>query len=257
MAEMCNARLTVHCGARRIDRAGLALLPAPAALGPRHRPLSYHKLIEALTGVLGDSHLAIQKEDFAVYGEQAERFFGVMDLTATSTSGGMGSLVRSGTSLALGLRGSIDESLSWQVAVGNRVHVCDNMLFSGSGMIALKRKSTIGLNLDSELREAIERFTIQSATLVERLERAKTIILTAERAKAMIFDQFEAKTLPLHKLPKVAAWYFTPPPEATDVSEFPGSLYSLTQSFTRESRTLKPAAKFRASARIGKLLTAV
>lgn len=256
MAEMCNARLTVHCGARRIDRAGLALLPAPAALGPRHRPLSYHKLIEALTGVLGDSHLAIQKEDFAVYGEQAERFFGVMDLTVTSSSG-MASLMRPESSFALGLRGSIDESLSWQVAVGNRVHLCDNMLFSGSGMIALKRKSTIGLNLDSELREAIERFTIQSATLVERLERAKTIILTAERAKAMIFDQFEAKTLPLHKLPKVAAWFFSPPAEATDVSEFPGSLYSLTQSFTRESRTLKPAAKFRASARIGKLLTAV
>lgn len=253
MNDKTNATLLTHCGARKIDRAGLALLPEPPTLGPRHKPIPHHRLVETLTGVLADAHLHIQREEFAVYGN--ERLFGVMDLTS---SNGMAPWMRPGASFALGLRGSTDESLSITIGIGQRLMVCDNLCFSGSSdHIALTRKSTIGLDLASELREAVERYKVKTASLIERLDRAKTIELPIERAKSMIFDEFRAKTLPICKMQKVASWYFAPPPEATDVSEFPGTLYSLVQAFTRECRALKPARKFKATTRIGRLLTAV
>jgi hypothetical protein len=255
---MSNATLIAHCGATKIDRTGLRLLPEPETLGPRHKPIPHHRVIETLSAVLEEAHLHIQREEFATYGERGERLFGVMDLTS---SNGLGPWSRPGSSFALGIRGSVDESLSWQLAAGQRVTVCDNMLFNcsggGSGLIALQRKSTIGLDLDSELREAIDRFKAQTTTLVERLDRAKTITLPEERAKSLIFDIFNQRILPIHKLPKVAAWYFTPPPEATDVSEHPQTLFSLIQAATRECRSLKPARKFVSTARLGRLLTAV
>lgn len=247
-----NATLIAHCGAKKIDREGLALLPKPKSMGPRHAPVPHHRLVETLTGVLEDAHLHIQREEFATYQDGA-KLFGVMDL---SSSNGLDSWSRRGTSFALGLRGSTDESLSLQIAVGNRVFVCDNMAFSGE-YIALKRKSTTGLNLESELRDAVERYKVQTASLVERLDRAKEIELPEQRAKALIFDEFRSKTLPFAKLPKVAGWYFDPPADATDVSEFPQTLYSLVQAFTRECRSLKPRRKFEATTRIGHLLTVV
>lgn len=255
MNDTNSATLLTHCGSKKMDRAGLALLPEPETLGPRHKPIPHHRLIETLTGVLADAHLHIQREEFATYGARGERLFGVMDLTS---SNGMSPWMRPGASFALGLRGSTDESLSITIGIGQRLFVCDNLCFSGSSdHIALTRKSTIGLDLTSELREAIERYKVKTASLVERLDRAKTIVLPEDRAKALILDEFRAKTLPICKMSRVAAWYFSPPAEATDVSEFRGTLFSLVQSFTRECRTLKPARKFNATTRIGRLLTAV
>ena len=253
MNDKSKATLLTHCGARKIDRAGLALLPEPETLGPRHKPIPHHRLIETLTGVLADAHLEIRREEFAVYGERGERLFGVLDLTS---SNGMSPWMRPGASFALGLRGSTDESLSISIGIGQRVFVCDNLNMHADH-IALTRKNTSGLDLGSELRQAVERYKVRTASFVELLDRARAITLSSERAKSMIFDLFNERTLPICKMSKVAAWYFSPPAEATDVSEFPGTLFSLLQAATRECRDLKPARKFKATTRIGRLLTAV
>lgn len=248
-----QATLIVHAGARRINRADLLTLPEPQQLGPRHQPVPHHRLVETLAAVLDDEHLHIKREDLSVMGEQGERIFGVLDV---ESSNGLGAWSRPGQGFALGLRGANDRTMSLQIAVGARVFVCDNMAFAGD-LIALRRRHTVGLDLQGELRDAVRRFKDQTVTLVEQTDRAKTIELRDEQAKALIFDQFAQHTLPANRLNAVAGWYFQPPADAFDVSEYPRTLWSLVNAFTREMRDLKPARKFVATARIGKLLAAV
>lgn len=249
---MTQATLIAHCGARMIDRVDLDLIPEPKCRGPRHRPVPHHELVETLAAVLEEQHLHIEREEYAIYGD-GQRIFGVMDLTS---SNGLGSWSREGTSFSLGLRGANDQSLSLQIAVGQRVFVCDNLVFAGD-LIALKRKHTTGLRLEAELREAVVRYKEQTINLVEQLDRAKERQLSGFRAKLMLFECFRTGVLPGSKLPKVWESWANPPAEHTDVSEHPQTLYSLVQALTREARSLKPARKFEATTRIGRLLTAV
>lgn len=249
-----HGALIVHAGARRIDRLALKDLPEPQQLGPRHQPVAHHRLVETLAAVLEDQHLHVKREEYAIYGDQAERIFGVLDV---ESSNGLGQWSRPGQGFALGLRGANDRTMSLQIAVGARVFVCDNMAFAGD-LIALRRRHTIGLALESELRDAVLRFKEQTVSLVEQTDRAKTVELTPDRAKALMHDQFIRGTLPVNRLAAVSKWYFDPPTTgAEDVSEYPRTLWSLVNAFTREMRDLKPARKFTATARIGKLLAGV
>jgi len=248
-----NPTLLVHCGGMKVSRERLKLVPKPESLGPRHQPVPHHDLIETLIGVLEEQSLHVVRDEYAIYGQRGARLFATLDVRS---SNGLGAWSRDGQGFALGLRGANDKSLSLQIACGTRVFVCDNMVFSGD-LIALRRKHTTGLRLEAELRDAIQRYREQTVSLVEQTDRARSIELRPERAKEILFEEFRDGTLPPSKLPKVADWYFDPPPEATDVSEYPGTLYSLTQAMTREARDLKPARKFQATTRIGRLLAGV
>lgn len=247
-----SSNLIVHCGARRLSWEELKALPDPLPRGPKHMPLPHHEFISTLKGVLGVRDFVVTQEEFAVYGEEGERLFGLLDVLAQG-SNPLTDLQRAGASFSLGTRGGNDFSMSRQLIAGEHLGVCDNMLFSGE-FIALQRKQTTGMQLEAELEGAIDRFLEFSADLARKGERAREMELATDQAKAIMFDQFANRVLPARKLPAVAAWYFDPPEGATDLLEFPRTLWALVQAFTRECRDLKPAPKFRATAALGKLL---
>jgi hypothetical protein len=245
------ATLLSQRGSRKIQRSELGLLPEPKKLGPRHRPVPHHRLLEALSHVLHEQHLHVVREELSVYGPRGERLFGVMDLRS---SNGLEAWASAESAFSLGFRGATDQSLSLQIAAGGRVLVCDNLCFSGA-LIAIQRKHTTRLDLERELREAIERYKEQAIHFAEQNDRAKETVLTKDRAKALMFDEFSRGTLPCSKLPRVARWFFDPPAGATDLTNHPNTLYALVQAFTREARALKPARKFEATTRLGELLS--
>ncbi len=65
--------LSAHCESRGITLAELSSLPAPEPLGPLHRPVPHHELVEVLKEELGTAGYEATREEYAVQHRRLER----------------------------------------------------------------------------------------------------------------------------------------------------------------------------------------
>ena len=134
---MRNSRLMLHCGAKEINRADLAKLPIPEPMGPRHFPTPFINLVEETERAFKRiGNYDIVKEEYGVTHE-AKRFFGLLSVECPESEG---LLTKHGMEHVVGLRGSVDESMSNSFGCGAHTFVCDNLIFSSE--IVFHRKST-------------------------------------------------------------------------------------------------------------------
>src|SRR5437763_8055374 len=124
---MASANLVLHCGAREVTREQLELVPCPPAEG-RWRPVAHATVLTHATQALTDAGYEIEKMQLGL-SRCDSRFFGALTLRSP---------LASGVSLAVGLRSSLDKSLSLGFAYGSRVFCCDNLAFRGERVIARK-----------------------------------------------------------------------------------------------------------------------
>jgi hypothetical protein len=188
-----------------------------------------------------DANYHIHGEQYALY-RGGQVLFGLLSL-------------QNGEDSEMGIRAANDRTMSIQIAVGRRVTVCDNMVFSGD-LIALRRRHTTGLDLPAELDGAIKRFQEHQGTLSDRIRRANATPLTWPYAKGLILDAFvKDKILPMHLLPQVYENYFNPSADMVDCQY--DNLWCLHNAFTRAARGLKPARFFEATTALGRMLETV
>src|SRR5206468_3078013 len=107
---------------------------------------------------------------------------------------------------ALGLRTSNDKTMSIQIAIGARVFVCDNLVFSGE-LIALKRKHTANLDLDTEIRAAIARYEHGYTLLNRGIDHLKSVTVPLTEARELVFNVFARKIVPVKLFHKIAPMY--------------------------------------------------
>lgn len=243
------AQLSAYRGSSAITTAQLETLPVPVPMGPQHKPVAHHELVQILKEELSTAGYEATREEYAVQ-HQGLKLFGVMDLTPRP---GFSSALSNGDKgLGLGFRHGNDQSMSLRLVAGARVFVCDNLTLSGD-MIVLRRKHTKGLSLRDEVRSGVERLLEEYAALEHGILMLKDKGISDETAKAMIYDAFVRQgVLPMKCLPKVGAWYFDPPAEAEDCR--PRTAWGLHNAFTRTVKDLdSPARRFEATTRIGQV----
>jgi hypothetical protein len=136
---MNKSNLVLHCGARAIDRASLALIACPAPTETWH-PIPHIELVNQVERSLSKSGMVIVNESYGVTEDNA-RMFGLLQVANSVNSEDYAYVV--------GLRGSLDKSLSRGLAVGSSVFVCDNLAFSSE--IVFHRKSTKNIMEDLPL----------------------------------------------------------------------------------------------------------
>jgi hypothetical protein len=133
-----SSTLVAHCGARKVTRDQLMVIPVPE--GTRtHQPLSHYEIVEVLEEALSFRYLKVVRDEYAVSSD-GMKMFGVMDLNEEF----------SGCRFSIGLRNANDKSMRLALTAGYRVFVCDNMAFSGD-FTPLLHKHTRNL----ELRDSI------------------------------------------------------------------------------------------------------
>lgn len=133
---MKTSNLVLHCGARSITRDELDAIPAPAPVD-RWNPVPYGRLVGEVERSLGQSNLRIVNQAYGVT-DQNKRMFGLLHV-ANGTN-------PEDYAVVVGVRGSIDKSLSEGVAVGSSVFACDNLAFSAE--IVIHRKNTTNVLRD-------------------------------------------------------------------------------------------------------------
>src|SRR5690348_1523212 len=130
---VAHAALVCHRGAREVTRDELVSVPCPAAVG-RWRPVPHAEVLLHAEQSLADAGYGIERMHLALSRDDA-RFFGTLTLRTPLTDG---------VNLAVGVRSSIDKSLSLQWCCGSRVFVCDNLAFSSETVISRKH-TTFGV----------------------------------------------------------------------------------------------------------------
>lgn len=185
-----SATLVAHCGSEIVDRAALAACETPKATASWF-PVPHIDVLATATLLLGRGGFAVQREQVALARDR-RRMFATLDLE---------SQLAPGVSLAVGLRNSVDQSLSLGFTAGNRVFVCDNLAFHSD--LVVKRKHTRYGN--DRFREAISlavgRLESFKESEAQRIRRMQEIGCSDERAESLLLRAYESKVLSHRLLP--------------------------------------------------------
>jgi hypothetical protein len=230
---MAEATLITHCGAIRVTREDLATFTPPARTAT-WTPIKHSDLVDALHVVLAQRGFQVRREQYAVQ-KQGALLFGTLDLDWYDTGE---------SAAAIGLRTANDKSMALQLAVGQRIFICDNLCFAGD-LIALKRKHTAKLDLPRELAGALDRYEVGVHRLTAGIERLKQTPLTVEAAKVRLCDVFYQHILPLR--------LFHPVIQTLEaVRQTDGwNAWTLHNACTTHLKALPPGPAFRATTRLG------
>lgn len=242
--------LCVHSArfdAKHVTFDALKALPEPAVLGPHHKPVPHHVLIDGFRQEAAARNLVITREQFAL-GAKDAALFGVMDFD-TATSQALVPVESGPSGLSLGFRSANDLSLAIRAVAGARVFVCDNLALSGD-MFAISRKHTQGLDLAAAIRAGFQKFVAQAATLATQILSLNNGVLTDGDAKIAIFELFHQEVLPVKLFADVNTFYFEQSDERPDC--LPRNAWGLHNAVTRAIKSLKPVPAFQRTVAVGK-----
>ena len=236
---MQQAQLTAHCGASKITREELKVIPTPAG-SATHQTLPHHEIVGALIETLSFRQISVVRDEYAVSGD-GMKMFGVLDLETTFD----------GCRFSIGIRNSNDKSMRLALTVGYRVFVCDNMAFLGEFTPVLA-KHTKRVSLVDLLSIGVDRMQRNFEPMRTQVDKWKQARLTDQAAKLIIYRAFVEGELdvPKHLTRRVHEQYFNP-----TIEEFaPRTLWSLSNAFTSSFKELDPIPQFKATAHLGAFL---
>jgi hypothetical protein len=163
------------------------------------KPFHHKQVIDAVRTGINAVGLEVVKTEYVLAGNEGMRMFGVWDLATGNDE----------LCWSLGIRNSMDKSISIGITAGTRVFICENLAFDGE-FVAL-RKHTMGLTLD-ELEFMAYRAI---RCLVGRLtkfqawhEGLKHYELTEDSAKVLLVELITQRVMPASWFPRFYELYF-------------------------------------------------
>jgi hypothetical protein len=204
-------------GARRVTYGELETLSTPPATGSWH-PIGHAKVLSTVLENLDMLWFEIKSMDLAI-AKEGRQFFGTLDITSE---------VAEGVRLAVGVRNSVDKSLSAAMCCGERVIVCSNLMFGAEIQIARKHTANVERDFGYGVLEAIKRLRDYQRTSGDRVGRLRGLELTDDRANSLILSSFETGIVGARLLPALIKEWREPSYE-----EFqPRTAWSLLNCYT-------------------------
>jgi len=200
------------------------LAPAPTNTW---MPIGHDVLIDELDIALDEMELVVDKNT-RKFGLQRDGFqmFGVYSVLNHDND-------ELGCGFSLGLRNSMDKTLSAALCFGARVFVCDNLAFSGERTIARKHTKNIMRDLPVLIREALKDFEVFKAAQERLYFGMQGIFLEQINVHDFVCKAVKGNVIKVTMLPRILKEYENPQHE-----EFrPRTMWSLYNSFTE---VLKP-----------------
>src|SRR5947209_11538363 len=177
---VANAALVCHRGAREVSREELSSVPCPVAVG-RWRPVAHADVLARAEQSLIDAGYGVERMNLALSQDKA-RFFGTLTLRAP---------LADGVNLAVGIRSSIDKSLSLQWCCGSRVFVCDNLAFTSETVISRKH-TTFGIERYHEaIANVVSGLEDYREYEANRIRQMKHRLVSDEQAESVLLRAFE------------------------------------------------------------------
>jgi len=236
-----KTNLILHCGARAVDRHTLQNIPCPPATETWH-PIPHIELVNQVERSLAASNMRIVNESYGVTEDNA-RMFGLLQVANCQDTPDY--------AYVIGLRGSLDKSLSRGLAVGSSVFVCDNLAFSSE--IVFHRKSTkniltdLPLMVDTAIGQLGARWNDQS----KRIASYKQTGLTNKDA-AYLLAEIAGDVFPWQKFGDIYQ-EFKAPRHAEFQKETLWALFNAVTEFLKPKADSKASGLWTLPSRTGRL----
>jgi|GEM_PF-6496436 len=198
------------------DREYVFAVPQPDRLGKRHQPLRHKVFLGIIEGELERAGCKIVQQKYVLQdsskrgggpGLKDGNLFAVMEVHLPG-----GALGGHGTyAWIVGARNSNGLDFSAGVRLGRGVICCSNLLFAG-GEIAVIRRHTgsVGQDLEIRLREALAGITDHQARIEQRVQRLRSIEVSADRAKVLSVDAHLAGACAGNQIPRIYREFIEP-----------------------------------------------
>lgn len=190
--------LMIHAGANHVDENKLASVATPERT-PSWVPVPHHTLLCGVRDSLTRAGLPIVSEAHALTGNGA-RYFGLMQV---GDQGGEFSLV-------VGIRNSHDMAFAAGLCLGASVFVCDNLSFRGEVTLARKHTVNVARDLPMLIERAVGRLGDLRRSQEERFDTYRHIEIGDAQAHDLLIQAFDARILPVTKLPTALQEWRTP-----------------------------------------------
>ena len=215
-----KANLMLHCGANRVEREALELVPTPMAT-KTWQPIPHGLLLRQVVETLTGAGLNVVTEAFGMT-RDGNRFFGLLQVAGQNEEGGDYGLV-------VGLRNSHDKSFPAGLVAGAQAFVCDNLSFSSEIRIARKHTVNIVRDLPALVGRAVGQLGQLRCAQEHRFLTYKAHEVSDKQAHDLIIRSLDAGIVPVTKIPDLLKQWREP-----NYPEFRQgkTVWRLFQSFT-------------------------
>lgn len=243
---MANSNLSLHCGAREVNRDELATLPCPPPT-KTWAPVGHLRVLDTAVATLGEAGYTIEKSRLGV-SRDGGRFFGTLDLSTPLTHDGT-------VTLAVGIRNSIDKTFPMGFCAGSRVFVCDNLAFRSDLLVRRKHSLNGVARFSSDIAGAVLQLTSFKEAEMHRIAVMHETEMSDVSADSFILRAVVEKgIMPLRAIPAVVREWKEPRHELFQ----PRTAWSLFNAFTAAFVGLQesnPSELARRTMRLSALLT--
>lgn len=194
-------------------------------------PVSHGTLVDMVKDCLAKKNFVVARQEFSLMGGEDEKMFGVLDFEEPRSVADPNP-----TSLSLGIRNSIDKTLSAGICGGARVFVCDNLAFSGEVTFFKKHDKEIEQAFPLMVEQAITDLTSKHKDQkLPLFEQWKSQEVSLESATNFIVETASGGGLPQKGILRVRDIFRYPPFDAfRDKTVW--SLYNAFSYYARSDR---------------------
>jgi hypothetical protein len=178
--------------ARRVERVEVDAVTVPPPEG-RWYPIGHGQVLDLVTENLGAAGLSVERQELALSNDNRQ-FFATLDVSAE---------VVEGVKLEVGVRNSIDKSLSAAICMGEMVLVCSNLSFGGELQIARKHTTNALKDLRDQIPSLIAQVDDYKGVSAMRIACLKRRILDPDLARSVMLKAAEQQIIGWRMLPLV------------------------------------------------------
>jgi Domain of unknown function (DUF932) len=190
---MRKSNLMLHCGANKVEREHLAIIPTPARTST-WVPLAHARLLAGVLESLANNHMNVVSEAHGIT-KDGNRYFGLLQVANGHNADDFG--------LVIGLRNSHDKSFPAGLVIGASVFVCDNLSFSGEVRLARKHTVHVERDLPQLIGRAVGQLGELRHTQDARFTAYKQTEFADTQAHDLLIRAVDAQVLPVTRLPDV------------------------------------------------------
>ncbi len=163
--------LILHCGAEKVSREELRAVDTPRRT-KTWIPVSHYDCASLIAEEASRRGMEITSEEYGL-SANFSKMFGVLKFKCEGKEMGK----------CLGIRNSLDKSLSLGLTCGYRIFVCDNLAFGGEQTI--QRRHTSGIDIESLIPKAFDNIGHRYIKLQKDIDKLKVTMITVDDARIL------------------------------------------------------------------------
>lgn len=233
--------ITVYDANTKLEDLHHIALRRPEKAGLRWQGIPHGALVKSLIAAIEKRGWEVKDTKFSVSPNETE-MAGALNLKINDVK------LPEGLSLSLGILTSNAMKRSLLMVAGANVACCLNGM--ATGQIVMRKKHTIGFNLENEIQDSLDEYRKQVIGIDQVVADLKETELPQKEADRVLMEAGRQRLMPWSRIGKVDAEYRKP----TFAEHGQGTSYALLQAFTYHVKKNAPLTQMTSMNRFRELL---